>query len=112
VAWLRRIVAGQAAKARRHHRAARRRPRRGQVPDSDGAPAAGASPSAVVREAEHAARLAAAAGALPQMRRGVLLRRVFDGQSFEEIANDLGCSCGAARVTWTRALRRLRPMLE
>src|SRR5690242_15234940 len=34
VAWLRRIVAGQAAKARRHHRAARRNPRREEIPDS------------------------------------------------------------------------------
>jgi RNA polymerase sigma-70 factor (ECF subfamily) len=110
VAWLRRIVAGQAAKARRHHRAARRSPRREQAPDS-GAAASGKSPSSAVLNEEEAARLAAAVERLPTMMREVVLRRVFDGESFDAIAAALGCSAGAARVTWTRALRRLRQVL-
>jgi RNA polymerase sigma-70 factor (ECF subfamily) len=111
VAWLRRIVAGQAAKARRHHRARRRSPQREQGADS-GAATPGPGPSSVVLNEERAARLAAAVEQLPATMREVVLRRVFDNQPFEEIGADLGCSAGAARVTWTRALRRLRGVLE
>jgi RNA polymerase sigma-70 factor (ECF subfamily) len=111
IAWLRRIVAGQAAKARRHHRAERRSPQREEPPDS-GAAAAGRSPSSAVLNEEEAARLAAVVERLPTMMREVVQRRVFDGEPFDEIAAALGCSTGAARVTWTRALRRLRQILD
>jgi RNA polymerase sigma-70 factor (ECF subfamily) len=111
LAWLRRIVAGQAAKARRHHRAGRRNPQREEARDSSAA-APGRSPSSAVLNEEEAARLAAAVEDLPRMMREVVLRRVFDGERFEEIAAALGCSIGAARVTWTRALRRLRQVLD
>jgi RNA polymerase sigma-70 factor (ECF subfamily) len=110
VAWLRRIVAGQAGKARRHHQAERRNPGReaaGVEPaEDDNAPV-----SRLIDE-EEAARLAAALEELPANMREVILRRVFDGQPFEELARELGCSPGAARVTWTRAIHRLRELLN
>lgn len=112
VAWLRRIVTGQAAKARRHHRADRRDAgREAAMPDSGAADSA-AGPYSVVMHEEQAARLAAAIEELPSPTREIVLRRVFDRQPFEQVAADLGCTAGAARVAWTRALRRLRQHLE
>jgi RNA polymerase sigma-70 factor (ECF subfamily) len=108
VAWLRRIVAGQAARARRHHQADRRNPQH-EVAGAE--PADAADPGAGLVEAEEAARLAAALEELPATMREVVVRRVFDSQPFEELARELGCSCGAARVTWTRAVQRLRELL-
>jgi DNA-directed RNA polymerase specialized sigma24 family protein len=48
---------------------------------------------------------------LPDPMRQVVVRRVFQREPFETIAASLGCSSGAARVMWTRALRKLRAAL-
>jgi RNA polymerase sigma-70 factor (ECF subfamily) len=111
VAWLRRIVAGQAARARRRHRADCRSPDHEIVAPgelADDIPAPGAN----LVDEEEAARLAAALEQLPAAMREVVVRRVFDEQPFEALARDMGCSPGAARVTWTRAIARLRQILD
>jgi DNA-directed RNA polymerase specialized sigma24 family protein len=43
--------------------------------------------------------------------REVVVRRVFDQQPFEVVAQALDRSPGATRVLWTRALRQLRDAL-
>jgi RNA polymerase sigma-70 factor (ECF subfamily) len=102
------MVAGQAANAQRRHLAGRRTvAREGPVPTPGPADAApGPDSQAVLREDD--ARLAAAIAALPDDMRAVIVRRVFQGEPFEEVARALGRSPGATRVLWTRALRRLR----
>src|SRR5262249_23863022 len=57
------------------------------------------------------AQLAAAIQQLPDDMRAVIVRRVFQQEPFEVVAQALNRSPGAARVLWTRALRRLRELL-
>jgi RNA polymerase sigma-70 factor (ECF subfamily) len=111
VAWLRTMVAGQAAKARRYHSADKRDmaceqglPGTGPVDPSGG-------PVTRVLEREQAARLARAIEELPEPMRHVVWRRVFHQEPFDEVGRVLHRSTGAARVLWTRALRRLRDLL-
>jgi RNA polymerase sigma-70 factor (ECF subfamily) len=113
VAWLRAIVAGHAAKACRHHLAAKRHPGRegggfaAQVVDTRAT-----SPDAALLGREEAARLAVAIDALNEPLREVVVRRAFHGEPFGQVAQALGRSEGAARVLWVRALRRLRQALD
>jgi RNA polymerase sigma-70 factor (ECF subfamily) len=110
VNWLRAIVAGQAANARRHHQAQKRALDREQPPcpaPADGNP----GPTSALLLKEQDAQLASAIAALPADMHAVVVRRVFHQEPFESIAADLGRSSGAARVLWTRALRRLKQLL-
>lgn len=112
VAWLRSIVAAQAAKVRRHHHARRR----------DAALEGGPSPSQAVApergsdrkliDEEQAVRLASAIERLPEPMREVIVRRVFGREPFDSLARSLGKTPGATRVLWTRALARLRQDLD
>jgi RNA polymerase sigma-70 factor (ECF subfamily) len=111
VNWLRSMVAGRAANARRFHHADKRTPRRegaGPAPVADQAP----GPVTAALLAERDARLARALEGLPADMRAVVVGRVFHREPFEALARRLGRSPGAARVLWTRALRRLREVLE
>ncbi len=112
VEWLRRIVAGQAAKLRRQHRAEKRDARRDRGLDEHLPTTVTAAPAGPLIRQEEAARLARAIAELPPDMREVVHRRVFDPQPFDEVARALGRSPGAVRVLWTRALRRLREMLD
>jgi RNA polymerase sigma-70 factor (ECF subfamily) len=107
VAWLRAIVAHQAAQVRRHHHAGKRDAGR-ECPLPDGVPN---RPDSTL-DADEARQLAAAIEALPAPMHQVVVRRVFHNEPFEVVAAALGRSPGAARVLWTRALRRLRQALE
>ncbi len=111
VNWLRSMVAGQAANARRFHTADKRAPGR---EDGDVAACArgGPTPEELAQLREEDARLAAALAQLPDAMRAVIVRRVFHREPFEAVAQALGRSPGAARVLWTRALRRLQQLLE
>ncbi len=112
--WLQCLVTGHAAKAHRHHRAAKRDIGRGEPlgPGAPGPASPNVSPLSDVIDREQALRLAAAIEQLPDRMREVVLRRVLDQQPFAEIAQTLGCQAGAARVLWTRAIRRLREMID
>jgi RNA polymerase sigma-70 factor (ECF subfamily) len=112
VAWLRRIVAGQAAKARRHHHADKRDAHCDQALPDFGGIDDGAGPISRLLNQEQAARLAAAIEALPEPMREVILRRVFHQEPFDVVARAMQRTPGAARVLWTRALRTLREMLD
>jgi RNA polymerase sigma-70 factor (ECF subfamily) len=110
VAWLRRLVAGHAAKQRRHHRAEKRSVGK-EVPLPEHQGNRGLEPVPQLMDAEEAASFAAALEQLPGDMRAVVLRRVFDREPFESIASALGRSSGATRMLWTRALRMLRQRL-
>ncbi|MDA0364730.1 MAG: sigma-70 family RNA polymerase sigma factor [Chloroflexi bacterium] len=58
------------------------------------------------------ARLEAAFVQLTARQRWVIRLRVIEGHSYEEIAERLNCSAGAARATQMRALQALRAALE
>jgi RNA polymerase sigma-70 factor (ECF subfamily) len=112
VEWLRRMVAGQAVKVRRQHHAEKRDVRRDQTLDERLPGVGGSGPAGPLIRQEEAARLARAIADLPPDMREVVQRRVFHQQPFDEVAGALGRSSGAARVLWTRALRRLRELLD
>lgn len=112
LAWLKTLVAGHAAKARRRHLADKRDARRERHEWQQPAASGAASPLAAAIEREEARRLAAAIEQLPEQMQEIVVSRVFDQQPFEEIARELECTPGAARVAWTRAIRRLRAALD
>src|SRR5262249_40083509 len=111
VNWLRAIVAGQAANAQRHHSADKRSAAREAHDPTDAQPDNTPGPDGLASLHEDDARLAPAIAALPPDMRAVIVRRVFHNEPFEAVARRLGRTPGAARVLWTRALRRLRELL-
>jgi RNA polymerase sigma-70 factor (ECF subfamily) len=85
--------------------------------DSQGAPghavaAPGPSPSEECLARERDEALARALALLPEHYRQVVVLRNRDGLSFEAIGRQTGQSAEAARKVWTRALCRLRQLLE
>jgi RNA polymerase sigma-70 factor (ECF subfamily) len=70
------------------------------------------SPSHAAAEREAAARLAEIMGRLPEDYRTVLLLRVFEGLSAEEVAQRMDRSCGAVRMLQLRALTALRAEIK
>jgi RNA polymerase sigma-70 factor (ECF subfamily) len=112
VGWLQKLVAGHAAKARRHHLADKRDlQRESAYPASHLVDPRTGQPEKVL-DREQAVRLAAVIEQLPPDMRQIILRRVFDRVPFAVLAGELGRSPGALRVMWTRALHRLRELLE
>lgn len=111
VAWLKRIVARQAARLWRRHSAARRSiDREAGVCEHEPA-ARDRGPLQHLLQAEQRQRLTEAVAELPAAMRAVVDRRVIHGQPFAEVAGRLGRSPGATRVLWTRAVARLRRRL-
>lgn len=110
VNWLRAIVAGKAANLHRHH-SAECRAADAEEPLATTAYRDGLTPDRQALLREEDARLAAAIAALPADMRTVVVQRVFQREAFELVARRLGRTPGAARVLWTRALRRLRELL-
>jgi RNA polymerase sigma-70 factor (ECF subfamily) len=108
-AWLRRLVAGHAAKQCRTHLAGRRSPRREAVlPEGPADPGPSPTEEAVIHERD--ARLAEAIQGLPDDMRAVIVGRIFRREPFEVLARELGRSPGATRVLWVWAVRRLRQL--
>jgi len=83
----------------------RRRPPEAGWPDDAPFPTRTADPS------EHADLLQAVRD-LPPRQRAVLVLRVWQGLSVEETAATLGCSVGTVKSYTSRALERLRQVLE
>jgi RNA polymerase sigma-70 factor (ECF subfamily) len=111
VAWLRCIVAGQAAKTRRFHQAGRRAVRREEATAEPAMTARQPDLVAQLIDTEEAARLAAAIQALPESLREVVIRRMLDRQPLAEVAQALGLSVLAVRDLLPRAFRQLRHLL-
>ncbi|MBI5368551.1 MAG: RNA polymerase sigma factor [Planctomycetes bacterium] len=70
------------------------------------ATAAGAAEAAERRE-----RIATALTVLSAAQRAVLVAKVYDAETFEEIARAQGISAGSAKTHYVRALRKLRERL-
>lgn len=75
-------------------------------------PGAGPSPSAEVRRREDRERLASAIRSLPTEDREILQLVDYDQLAYEEIARRLGITAAAARKRHSRAVARLRELLD
>jgi RNA polymerase sigma-70 factor (ECF subfamily) len=73
--------------------------------------AGGPSPSSLVAGAESAVRLAETLARLPADYQTVLVLRILEGLSAEEVAERMGRSAGAVRMLQMRALAALRELL-
>lgn len=118
VAWLRGILAHRLAMAVRRYRGTaaravdRERAIAGALDRSSAAlqdlvRAPGPSPSQQAWRRERSVVLADAIAKLPADHQEVVLRRVFRHQRWDEVAREMGRSTDAARMLWTRALKRL-----
>jgi RNA polymerase sigma-70 factor (ECF subfamily) len=70
------------------------------------------SPSQVAAQREDAVRLADIIARLPDDYRTVLMLRVFEGLSAEDVAQRMNRSCGAVRMLQLRALTALRAEMK
>jgi RNA polymerase sigma-70 factor (ECF subfamily) len=75
-------------------------------------PARGDSPSAAMQREEGAVEFANRLSDLPDHYRDVIVLRVLQSLSFEEIAERMGRSSGAVRMLWLRALDSLKTQEE
>jgi RNA polymerase sigma-70 factor (ECF subfamily) len=121
LAWLRRILANNLFNEARFHAAQQRTADRevsldqvhGGVESSSmtlsrGLAGDGPTPSTVALAHENAVLLAAALARLPEDYQTVLLLRIFEGLSAEEVATRMGRTAGAVRMLQLRALNALR----
>jgi RNA polymerase sigma-70 factor (ECF subfamily) len=74
--------------------------------------APGASPSEHAQRRELSVVLADALADLPADYREVIVLRSLEERDWEEVAETMSRSAGAVRLLWTRALARLRPLIE
>ena len=122
LAWLRRILARNAADfVRRYGGAAKRDPRRevhlarsSETDFEQGAfePASPeGTPSQQVRQKDDALRVAAAVAMLAPDYQEVILLRNLEHLPFDEVARRMHRSRPAAQMLWLRALRKLRELL-
>jgi RNA polymerase sigma-70 factor (ECF subfamily) len=72
----------------------------------------GPTPSAVAAERETAVHLADVLSRLPENHQRVLLLRLFEGLSAEEVAERMGTTAGAVRMMQMRALEALRGLVN
>ncbi len=75
-------------------------------------PSPGDSPSAAMQAREDAVELANQLSSLPAQYRDVIIFRILQGLSFEEIGERMGRSAGATRMLWLRALQAFKPIAE
>ena len=121
-AWLRRIlvrnIADEARKQQAHRRGWNREEsleaylERSSAAAHEALASAVSSPSDQASRGELAVVLAEALSSLPEDYREVIVMRHLDHRKFEEIAVRMGRSAGAVRKLWTRALVKLREVME
>jgi len=92
---------------------ARRQKRRGEVRLDALAdfPDLRTPPDAKAARAEAFARAAAELATLPEKQRGAVTLRIYEGLSFKEIGEIIGCSEGSARVNYHHGIQKLREAL-
>lgn len=92
---------------------ARRQKRRGEVQLEALANIAASltPPDARAARAEAFARAARELATLPEKQRGAVTLRIYEGLSFKEIGEIIGCSEGAARVNYYHGIQKLREAL-
>lgn len=93
--------------------AARRKKRRGEVNLDIAAnfPDLRTPPDAKAARAEAFARAARELASLPEKQRGAVTLRIYEGLSFREIGEIIGCSEASARVNYHHGIQKLREML-
>jgi RNA polymerase sigma-70 factor (ECF subfamily) len=114
-AWMRQIALGAARRAVRAHTGTGKRDLAREQPADGLAEAvadAGSSPSAQAIRHEQAARMAQTIAGLPDDMQQVLLGRHLEGLPYAALAEQLGRTEAAVRVLYTRALRRVRELLD
>jgi RNA polymerase sigma-70 factor (ECF subfamily) len=125
-AWLARIAEREVIHQVRHHLGAAKRDatREQSLPAQPDDSRNGASrlehwltksqttPSVAAMRKERSLLLAAALARLPADYREVLILRHLEGLDFAEVALRMNRSCGAVRVLWTRALKKMREELQ
>jgi RNA polymerase sigma-70 factor, ECF subfamily len=122
VAWLRQILVNSLAEQVKQHRSQKRDYRREEpmevlldrsslaIQSRLAAPLS--SPSSHVSHREQAVLLADALEKLPADYREIFFMRNLEHIPFEEIAVRMGRSAGAARMLWTRTIKKLSQLLE
>ena len=121
-AWLRQILVRTLANQARHHRRKGRDYHRDEpleallerssIEAQRALAAPLSSPSSLVGRREQAVLLADALEKLPADYREIFLMRNLEHIPFEEIAVRTGRSPGAARMLWTRTIKKLSQLLE
>jgi RNA polymerase sigma-70 factor (ECF subfamily) len=126
LAWLRKILLNNLARAVEMHVLAGKRDVRREVSLNslkaafdrsaarleEGLIDRGKSPSSNAHRSEHAVLLADRLAELPPDYREVLVLRHFQDLPFEEVGRRMARSSGAVRMLWLRAIGRLRELLE
>jgi RNA polymerase sigma-70 factor (ECF subfamily) len=121
LAWLRRILAHNAADVARRYRGTEKREAAREISlatapdDSRPAPeplAREASPSEQLICRDRELRLAAALEGLAPDHREVIVLRNLERLAFDEVARRMGRSRPAAQMLWTRAIRKLQETLD
>ena len=74
--------------------------------------AAGNTPSEAARGREMAVILADALAELEENQCEIVILRGLFQLSWDEVADRMGRTAGAVRMVWTRALARLKPLIE
>jgi RNA polymerase sigma-70 factor (ECF subfamily) len=120
--WLRQILARCLADFVRRYRTGGRRAGREQSLDQmldrssqaleQVLVAGGPSPSGSAQRRDLGVALADALAALSPDHREVIVLHHLEGLGWDEVAQRLGRTPGAARMLWTRALKELRPLLD
>jgi RNA polymerase sigma-70 factor (ECF subfamily) len=115
LAWLRCILRNNLANARQHYEAQKRdvgREVRGADADVAAVPDSGESPSARTRAREQDEEVQRALQRLPERSRQAIVWHQWDGLTFAQVGERLGCSEEAARGIFRRALEELEELLE
>ncbi len=89
----------------------RRRRGRRFVPIEESGLEAGDDPAATLEAKETERKLQAGLGGLPRLQREVFLLRAQQGWEYDEIAESLGTTPGAARVHYHHAVKRLKELV-
>jgi RNA polymerase sigma-70 factor (ECF subfamily) len=122
LAWLRQILAHNAANFIRHYRGTAKRQAHREVPlapgpDSSAVPRndpadTGESPSQLLLRKEREWQVADALAQLAPDHREVILLRNLERLPFEEVAQRMGRSRPAVQMLWMRAIQKLQEALE
>jgi RNA polymerase sigma-70 factor (ECF subfamily) len=110
-AWVKRIAAGTAANANRFHYAQKRSINNEildpTIPESDQP-----SPAETAEQSEVLTKLAAGIHKLDDRKRTVVLLYIFEGKTFEEIGEKVGCTAPTVSRVFNKAIQTLGRLFE
>ncbi len=109
--WIRHIVFGHLAKHYRRHGAAKRSVGREESYPTHYLPGSNATPLSICEMRELKRKFLCSLGQLSGVQRLVVVRRIFEGQTFGSIADELDESRYFVRTEYKAAIKRLRAEL-